>query len=53
MLFMAQAVCTVAMYYKGQRNDLQKMMFRFMLYLLLISVVELFSSTCLVSRCPH
>lgn len=42
MLFMAQLVCTVAMYYKGQRNDLQKMMFRFMLYLLLICVVELF-----------
>lgn len=41
MLVMAQLVCTVAMYYKGQRNDLQKMMFRFMLYLLLISVVEL------------
>ena len=34
MLFMAQLVCTVAMYYEGQRNDLQKMMFRFMLYLL-------------------
>ena len=40
MLFMAQLICTAAMYYKGQRNDLQKMMFRFMLYLVLISIVD-------------
>lgn len=40
MLFMAQLVCTAAMYYKGQRNDLQKMMFWFMLYLVLISLVD-------------
>ena len=42
MLFMAQLVCAAAMYYKGQRNDLQKMMFRFMVYLVLISVVDFF-----------
>ena len=41
MLFMAQLICTAAMYYKGQRNDLQKMMFRFMLYLVLIKVTAL------------
>ncbi|MGN1375201.1 MAG: helix-turn-helix domain-containing protein [Prevotella sp.] len=40
MLFMSQLVCTAAMYYKGRINDLQRMMFWFMLYLLLISVVE-------------
>ena len=40
MLFMAQLVCTGAMYFKGRVNDLQRMMFWFMLYLVVISIAE-------------
>ena len=40
MLFMSQLLFTAIMFYKGQRNNLQRMMFWFMLYLLLISLGE-------------
>lgn len=42
MLLMSQLLFTAVMFYKGQRNDLQRMMFWFMLYLLLISLGEFF-----------
>lgn len=40
MLFMFQIIGTVAMYTKGRRHHLQKMMFWFMLYLDSISIIE-------------
>lgn len=42
MLFMSQLIFTAAIYQKGLKYDLQKMMFYFMLYLLLISVIEFY-----------
>lgn len=40
MLFMFQIIGTCAMYVKGRQHHLQRMMFRFMLYLTCISFVE-------------
>lgn len=42
MMIMLQLMLTAVIYNKGLRYNLQKMMFLFMLYLLLISIVEFF-----------
>ena len=53
MLFMSQLIFTAAIYQKGLKYDLQKMMFRFMLYLLLISVIEFYLFYCSGTYAMH
>lgn len=40
MLLMSQLACAMALHSKGRRHNLQLMMFRFMLYLIFVSIFE-------------
>jgi AraC-like DNA-binding protein len=42
MLFMSQVLCAFIMYHKGRHHRLQRMMFWFMVYLLSITIFEIF-----------